>query len=76
MTLANAPLSARDVRTSAPDLPDGTSEIFFAEGMDTILAAPPVGQIRWLSSFLSLAGRVRRNPARLYERPRGRLERS
>jgi hypothetical protein len=35
MTLANAPLSARDARTSAIDLPDGTSEIFLQRNMDT-----------------------------------------
>jgi hypothetical protein len=35
MTLANAPLSARDARTSAPDLPDGTSEIFLQAALDT-----------------------------------------
>jgi hypothetical protein len=45
--------------------PTAPAKIFFAEGMDTILAALPVGQIRSLSSFLSLAGRARRNPARL-----------
>jgi hypothetical protein len=35
MTLANAPLSARDARLNASDLPDGTSEIFLAEDLDT-----------------------------------------
>jgi hypothetical protein len=35
MTLANAPLSARDVRINASDLPDALSEIFFAEWLDT-----------------------------------------
>jgi hypothetical protein len=50
MTLANAPLSARDARPSAPDLPDGTSEIFFAEGMDSILAASPDGHQEHLLS--------------------------
>ena len=34
MTLANAPLSARDVRINASDLPDVLSEIFFAERLD------------------------------------------
>jgi hypothetical protein len=35
MTLANAPLSARDVRINASDLPDALSGIFFAEWLDT-----------------------------------------
>jgi hypothetical protein len=35
MTLANAPLSARDARLNAPDLPDGTSEIFLRRHVDT-----------------------------------------
>jgi hypothetical protein len=34
MTLANAPLSARDGRLSATDLPDGESQIFLRMGMD------------------------------------------
>jgi hypothetical protein len=46
MTLRNAPLSGRDVRTNAPDLPDVLSEIFFQMGIDTIWARLPVGQIR------------------------------
>jgi hypothetical protein len=35
MTLANAPLSARDAQSSAPDLPDGASEIFLPAAPDT-----------------------------------------
>jgi hypothetical protein len=35
MTLANAPLSARDARLNASDLPDGTSEIFLQTRLDT-----------------------------------------
>jgi hypothetical protein len=35
MTLANAPLSARDARLSATDLPDGVSEIFLQAVLDT-----------------------------------------
>jgi hypothetical protein len=45
MTLANAPLSARDARLNAADLPDGTSEIFFADGLDRGVAKQPDGQI-------------------------------
>jgi hypothetical protein len=42
MTLANAPLWLEMARLSAIDLPDGASEIFFAQGMDEFL---PDGQI-------------------------------
>jgi hypothetical protein len=34
MTLRNAPLSGRDARTSAPDLPDVLSGIFLRGGLD------------------------------------------
>jgi hypothetical protein len=34
MTLRNAPLSGRDGRSNAPDLPDVLSEIFLAGGLD------------------------------------------
>jgi hypothetical protein len=34
MTLRNAPLSGRDARTNAPDLPDMLSGIFFRPGLD------------------------------------------
>jgi hypothetical protein len=32
MTLRNAPLSGRDARSNAPDLPDGESGIFLRGG--------------------------------------------
>jgi hypothetical protein len=35
MTLRNAPLSGRDARSNAPDLPDGLSEIFLQTGLDS-----------------------------------------
>ena len=46
MTLANAPLSARDARLNAPDLPDGTSGIFFARGLDRANQLDPLQQFR------------------------------
>jgi hypothetical protein len=39
------PSVVRDARTSAPDLPDGTSGIFFAKGLDSLTADLPVGQM-------------------------------
>ena len=44
MTLANAPLWRETARVSATDLPDGASEIFFAEGLDSQVTDLPVGQ--------------------------------
>ena len=38
------PSVGKDARTSAPDLPDGTSEIFFAQGLDRNGGDLPVGQ--------------------------------
>jgi hypothetical protein len=38
-------LWAETAETSGGDLPDGTSEIFFARGLDTKFAKLPVGQI-------------------------------
>ena len=43
MTLANAPLSARDARLIAPDLPDVLSEIFLPKGLDSEMTDLPVG---------------------------------
>ena len=41
-----APLfSGQDAGISAVDLPDGTSEIFFARGLDSEIVKQPVGQI-------------------------------
>src|SRR4030081_3401955 len=45
MTLANAPSVGKDARTSAPDLPDGTSKIFLRIGLDSRPAEQPDGQI-------------------------------
>jgi hypothetical protein len=42
MTLRNAPLSARDGRLSAPDLPDMLSEIFLRKGLDRQMSDLPV----------------------------------
>ena len=44
------PSVGKDARTSAPDLPDGTSKIFFARGLDRWVAKRPDGQIN-RSSF-------------------------
>jgi hypothetical protein len=41
----NAPLLGQDGGSRRSDLPDGESEIFFREGLDTICADLPVGQI-------------------------------
>jgi hypothetical protein len=41
MTLANAPLSDRDVRINASDLPDRASEIFFAARLDSEMNEQP-----------------------------------
>jgi hypothetical protein len=51
MTLRNAPLSGRDGRISASDLPDGASEIFLQKGMDGAVAKLPDGQISWRRGF-------------------------
>jgi hypothetical protein len=54
--LANAPLSARDARLNASDLPDGTSEIFLLKGLD---AKQPAGQITARERLRTLAGQFR-----------------
>jgi hypothetical protein len=69
MTLANAPLSARDARLNASDLPDGTSEIFLQPDMDTPQSERrtdlPVGRTRRSEahSFIVIPGhRAAMNP--------------
>jgi len=46
MTLRNAPLSGRDARTNAPDLPDVLSEIFLQTGLDRANHVDPVQENR------------------------------
>ena len=50
MTLRNAPLSGRDARINAPDLPDVLSEIFLQTGLDRRVAKLPDGQITPIKS--------------------------
>jgi hypothetical protein len=45
MTLRNTPLSGRNVRISAPDLPDVLSEIFLQKGLEKGVSKLPDGQI-------------------------------
>jgi hypothetical protein len=68
MTLRNAPLSGRDTRSNAPDLPDGESKIFLQSRLDTILAPVPVGQIT-LVPFKKLVLSVRHGNAGIWRPP-------
>jgi hypothetical protein len=47
LTIAKRPSCGRDARRGATDLPDGTSGIFFAEGLDRNSVNQHVGQISW-----------------------------
>ncbi len=47
LTIAKRPSCGRDARREATDLPDGTSGIFFAEGLDRNSVNQHVGQISW-----------------------------
>ena len=50
LTIAKRPSCGRDARRGATDLPDGTSGIFFAKGLDRISDNRHVGQISWASA--------------------------
>jgi hypothetical protein len=45
VTIAIRPSEGRDAGISGVDLPDGTSKIFFAAGLDSQFEKLPVGQI-------------------------------
>jgi hypothetical protein len=66
MTLANAPLWLETARVSATDLPDGASEIFFAQGLDGQMTDLPVGQASPIAQAKFVSTRTRRISSRAF----------